>query len=396
MQKIGSKILIINIGSASKKYSVYDGMDQLIFFHFEKSGDGFLLTVKGEGRFEKDKVSLDDYNNSLEFLSNYLEENMSIEIDDFAALSFRVVAPGTYFLEHREITDEYFEKLKEAEEHSKLHLAPVIEEFEKSKKVFKEQKKFAISDSVYHKTKLETSKYYGISKELQDKYDYRRFGYHGISVESVIEKIKQNDNKLADRILICHLGGGVSFTAVKNGKSLDNSMGYSPLEGSMMATRSGNINFDLLQDLFEKEDLKTAEKRDEFLYKKSGLLGLSGISNDLRVLREETFKGNKDARFAVQTYIYNILKNIYEMVSVLKGVDIIVFTGTIGYRADFIRELVLDEMLWDGYQYDLQKNLHGAEDYNYFYINTPESSKKILVCETDEMEMMAKITLKMM
>lgn len=393
---MGFKILIINIGSASKKYSVYDGMDELIFFHFEKSGEEFLLTIKGSGRFEKDKASADDYSNSLEFLSNYLSENMSIDIDDFCALSFRIVAPGTYFLDHKEMTDEYLKELERARENSDLHLAPVLEEFKKAQKVFPEQKKFGISDSAFHKTKLETSKYYGISKEIQDKYDYRRFGYHGISVESVVEKIKNNEKKMPDRILVCHLGGGVSITPVKNGKSLDNSMGFSPLEGPMMATRSGNVDFPLIQDLFKRENITDHKMQDEFLFEKSGLLGLSGISNDLRVLKTETFKGNKDARFAVQTYIYNILKNIYQMISVLKGVDMIVFTGTIGYRADFIRELILDEMLWDGFEYDLDKNLHGAEDSDYFYINSPETEKKILVCETNEMETMAKITLKMM
>lgn len=396
MQKVGSKILIINIGSASKKYSVYDGMEELVFFHFEKSADEFLLTIKGKGRFEKDKISLDDYTNSLEFLGNYLSENMSIDIDDFSVLSFRIVAPGTYFLEHREIDDEYLEKLERARENSDLHLAPVIEELQKAKKVFSEQKKIGISDSAFHNTKLEVSKYYGISKSLQDKYDYKRFGYHGISVESVVEKVRNNEKNFPEKMLVCHLGGGVSFTAVKNGKSLDNTMGFSPLEGPMMATRSGNVDFTLLQDLFKKENINSTKEQDEFLFKKSGLLGLSQISNDLRVLKEETFKGNKDARFAVQTYIYNILKNIYQMISVLKGVDMIVFTGTIGYRADFIRELILDEMLWDGYEYDLDKNLHGAENFDYFYINTPDSSKKILICETDEMEQMAKITLKMM
>lgn len=392
---MGSKILIINIGSASKKYSVYDGMDELIFFHFEKSAKEYVLTVKGQGRFERDKVSASDYKNSLEFLSNYLLENLQIQIEDFCALSFRIVAPGTFFLKHREIDEEYKEKMKEAKSHSGLHLEPVLEELNKAEKIFKEQKKFGISDSAYHKTKLEESKYYGISKELQDKYDYQRFGYHGISVESVINKI-ENKGDLEKKIIVCHLGGGISVTALQNGKTLDNTMGFSPLEGPVMASRSGSIDFTLLQDLFEKEKITNPKKQDEFLFEKSGLLGLSGISGDLRVLKEETFKGNIDARFAIQVYVYNVSKQIAQMVNVLKGVDTLVFTGTVGYRADFMRELILDEIRWFGFGYDIEKNSGGDSNSNYFYINTSQSKVKVLVCETDEMEQMAKITLKMM
>jgi acetate kinase len=393
---MGSKILIINIGSASKKYSVYDGMDEVIFFHFEKSGEGFILSVKTEGKFEKDDISKEDYDNSLEFLSNYLLDNLNIEISDFSLLSFRIVAPGDYFLHHKEIDDGYLQQLENAKKNSELHLTPVLEELEKSQKIFSEQKKIGISDSAFHNTKLEVSKYYGISKDLQDKYNYKRFGYHGISVESVIDKIKSKQKTLPEKILVCHLGGGISITAVKNGKSLDNTMGFSPLEGPIMATRSGNVDFTLLQDLFKKQNINDSKLQDEFLFKKSGILGLSNISNDLRVLKEETFKGNKDARFAVQTYVYNILKYIYQMVSVLKGVDLLVFTGTIGHRADFIRELILDEMAWDGYKYDLDKNISVDSSSDYFYISASDSDKEILVCETDEMKTMAKISLKMM
>lgn len=395
MEILGSKILIINIGSASKKYSVFDGLEEIIFFHFEKSGSGFVLSIKGSNRFEKDKVSKDDYENSLEFLSNYLNDNLNIKIRDFQGLSFRIVASGSFFLSHREIDDEYLQELEKAKEHSSLHLEPVLEEFKKAKKIFKEQKKFGISDSAFHKTKLEESKYYGISKELQNKYDYKRFGFHGLSVESVVEKIKQK-NEDKEKIIICHLGGGISITALKNGKSLDNTMGFSPLEGPMMATRSGNVDFDLIQSLFEKEKIKKQDIQDEFLYEKSGLLGFSGISSDLRVLKTETFKGNKDARFTIQVYIYNIVKQIAQMISILKGVDLIVFTGTIGFRADFIRELILDEMKWLDIEYDIEKNITSDLNSDYFYINTSNSKVKILVCETDEMEIMAKNTLKIM
>lgn len=395
MQDIGSKILIINIGSASKKYSVCEGTEELVFFHFEKDGEKFLLNVKGKSKFEKDEISLNDYKNSLEFLLNYLYENLKIKLEDFYVLSFRIVAPGSYFLNHKEIDNEYIDKLCDAQKYAGLHIDPVIEEIKKAKKIFKNQKYFGVSDSAFHKNKLVESNYYGISKDLQDKYDYKRFGYHGISVESVIEKIKNIEGSAPEKILICHLGGGVSVTVLKNGKSIDNTMGFSPLEGPVMATRSGNIDFTLIKDLFQKEKIKDLQKQDEFLFEKSGLLGLSGISSDLRVLKRESFKGNKDAKFAVDVYVYNIVKQISQMIGVLKGIDLFVFTGTIGYRADFIRELILDEIKWHGFVYDIEKNSGNDINSDYFYINEQQSKIKILVCETDEMEMILKITLKL-
>jgi acetate kinase len=399
MKTLGSKILIINIGSASKKYSIYDGIDELVNFHFESENDHFVVTVKTENGFEKGTVSIEDYKNSLEFLNNYIDEQLNISIDDLHAVSFRVVAPGTYFTKDREIDDEFIEYLEKTKQFDELHIKPVLEEIEKVKKIYKEQRVFAISDSAFHSTKLEESKYYGLSKKLQDENDYKRFGYHGISVESVINRIKDAEGRqnIDDKkILVCHLGGGVSFTAVKDSRSLDNTMGFSPLEGPFMATRSGDIDDVLLMDLYKKENLKEDKDKIQYLFEKSGLLGLSDISGDLRVLRDESFKGNKDASFAIKTYVFNLVKNIMKMISVSKGVDTIVFTGTIGLRADFLRELIIEELRWFGLGFDLEKNQKNGIDSDYFYINSDDSSVKILVCGTDEMGNIAKRTSKLL
>jgi acetate kinase len=390
-------ILIVNIGSASKKYSLFDGVEEEMFFHFEKEGDNFLLTIKGKGKFEKTNISRDDYENSLEFLNNYFADELGVGEKDIIAVSFRVVSPGTYFTEDRKINDEYMDKLAEAEILDKLHISPVITEIKKTQKVFVDKELFAISDSAFHKNKLEEAKYYGISKKLQDEKDLKRFGYHGISVQSIWEKMKEKEDGLEDKkILVCHLGGGISFTALKNGKSLDNSMGFSPLEGPMMATRSGNLDDVLLEELFEVKNLKTRDEKIEFLSNQSGLLGLSGFSSDLRVLRDEVFKGNKDAQFSVKVYVYNLVKEITKMISVLKGVDILVFSGTIGYRADFMREAIIDELVWLGLKLDLDDNTSNNINSDYYYVNSHDSSAKILVCKTDEMTQMARNTLKIM
>ncbi len=394
---MGSKILVINIGSASKKYSVYDGIDELVFFHFEKNFNKFILSIKSQNGFEKDKINENDYDKSLEFVCNYLKENFNTEIDDFYVLSFRVVAPSSYFLEHREIDENYIKELNKVKSFANLHIEPVLEEIQKAKNIFSNQKFLGISDSAFFKNKLEESKYYGISKDLQDKYDMKRFGYHGISVESVLEKIKNKgdlDDKKNQKILICHLGGGISITGALGEKILDNSMGFSPLEGPVMATRSGNVDFSLLTELFKKVKMKNSDEQLKFLNEQSGILGLSGISSDLRVLKEEIFKGNPNAKFAIKVYLHNLLKEIGKMVAVLKGVDLFVFTGTIGFRSDFFRELVLENLRWLNLNFDLEKNAKGDINGDYFFIESFDSKVKILVCETDEMYAIVKITLK--
>lgn len=390
---MGSHILIVNIGSASKKYAIYDSMDEILFCHFEMGDKENLISIRTVDKFEKNSISSDDYKNSLEFLNNYAFENLKIDIEDILAVSFRVVSPGSFFLDNKEINDEYLEKLKKAEKFDEIHIKPIYEEIIHARKIFKNQKLFGISDSAFHKTKLEESKYYGISKKIQDENDYKRFGYHGISVQSVSEKIKENEQEMLKRVAVCHLGSGISITALMNGKSLDNTMGFSPLEGPIMSTRSGSVDPVLIFDLFNSE--KKNEKI-EFLFEESGLLGLSGISGDLRIIRQEVFKGNSDAKFTLKVYIFNILKKIAEMVSVLKGVDAIVFTGTIGFRSSFIRELILEDLRWLGLDFDLEKNANFDMNSDYFYIQSYDSKIKIIVCETDEMKEMNKITLKIM
>jgi len=309
-------------------------------------------------------------------------------------VAFRIVAPGTYFQKDRIIDEDFIENIKNVEKFDELHISPVIEEIKKVSKMYSEQKKIGVSDSAFHNTKKEESKYYGISKELQDTYDYKRFGYHGISVESVVEKIKEESSIENKKMIICHLGGGISITAINNGISLDNTMGFSPLEGPVMATRSGNVDEVLLMDLFREEKMLSDNEKIEFLFEKSGLLGLSGISSDLRILREESFKGNNDAKFAVRVYVFNIVKSILEMASVSKGVDMIVFTGTVGLRASFIRELILEELQWLGFYFDVEKNSDNSVNSDYFMIHSHDSKKEILVCGTDEMKMILKRTMR--
>jgi acetate kinase len=247
-----SNIIVINIGSASKKYSLYDGLEEIIFFHFEKLNGKEILSIKSDAVFSKDKISEIDYENSLEFLVNYLKEHLNINIDDILALSFRVVAPSSFFLEHREIDQNYLMQFEQVKESAGLHTLPVIDEIEKARKIFKDKKMFGISDSAFYKNKLEESKYYGVSKKLQDNLDLKRFGYHGISVESVINKMESVENINDKKILVCHLGGGISITPINNKKPLDNSMGFSPLEGPVMATRSGSLDYVFAKEFFEK------------------------------------------------------------------------------------------------------------------------------------------------
>lgn len=247
---------------------------------------------------------------------------------------------------------------------------------------------FAISDSSFHSTNPEHVKRYAISNSATEKIELYRYGYHGISVSSIVEKMK-SQNTLPAKMIVCHLGGGASLTAVLNGKSLENSMGYTPIEGILMSTRSGNIDAGAVLALMDYEDYDPSEMK-EILFNESGLKAVSEVSADTRDLIEQAEKGNKKAILALDMYIHSIKKYIGAYLAILGGLDAIVFTATVGERSYKIRERICShlEHLGISLDVDLNKKLNEHEGY----INTPGSDVSILIQKTDEMAEMARRT----
>lgn len=361
--------VIVNIGSASKKYALYRGGKEILRAHFEHEGEKSLVTIQGERK----SIRKIDFEESFAYM---LEQFGSIH-----AIGIRIVAPGEYFLEHRIIDDEYVKHLEEAAESAPLHIRPTLDEL---KKIFAHDLNVpvvGISDSVFHKDLPLVARTYAIDKEDSESLGIRRYGYHGISLASIVGKLSREG--LPDRVIVCHLGGGASITAIKHGKSADTSMGYTPLEGLVMATRAGDIDAGALIALAKKKQFSHGEL-ESYLNHSSGLLGISGTSNDIRILLEREAAGDKDAALALAVYVEKIKKYIGAYVAVLGGLDMLVFAGTVGERSSIIRERVCHGLGTFDILLDQENNTtlslgEGA-------IQSPDARVQVLVVKTDEMQ----------
>jgi acetate kinase len=383
------KTIIINNGSTSKKYAVYEGDNFVYSVHYEKTPTGYALNTNEDGDDKNDsteEISEKDFNAGFgHFVDLMLQKKIIESEDDIEKVAVRVVAPGAFFQQHKIVNKDYLEKLDDVAEISPLHIKPLQDEIDRVMDRISGVKIVAISDSAFHKTLSDVSKNYAIPKDLASELELYRYGYHGISVESVASQIN------SEKSIICHLGGGSSVTALKNGQSVDTSMGYSPLEGVAMSTRPGDIDPAVLLAIAEEKGFDNQEMQD-FLYTQCGLKGLSGISNDTRDIIDAALNGDKQANLALDFYAYNVSKHIASYVMTLGGLDTLVFTGTIGERSAEIRSRILKYLEVFGVIFDKSKNKLQIEGNGE--INTENSSVKIIIRHSDETAQMAKIAVK--
>lgn len=384
------KIIIVNSGSVSKKYALYEGEKLLLSAHFEVLPQEFQIHLKmGENYSRSERIKKDNFDHAFDYFVDLLiSKKIIIKESDIIAVAFRVVAPGLFFEKDQIIDKNYLIKLDEISENSLIHVKAMRDEMNQVIDRLPKNSHIAISDSSFHSTNPEYAKRYAVSNKLTQEIDLYRFGYHGISVSSVVENLKK-ENKLPEKIIVCHLGGGASVTAVLNGKSLENSMGYSPLEGIPMSTRSGNIDAGAVLAIMDYEDYDPSEMK-EILFHESGLQAVSEISSDTRDLIEQMEKGNKKAILALDMYIHSIKKYIGAYMTILGGLDLLVFTATVGERSYKIREKICQNLKHIGIELDsdLNKKLNEQEGY----INRPGSNVAILIKKTDEMAEMARRT----
>jgi acetate kinase len=269
-------------------------------------------------------------------------------------IAIRVVAPGAYFLEDHLIDDEFVARLEAAKRHAPLHIAATLDEVTLLKDQFRNVPAYGISDSAFHITKPDYAWNYGIRLEDADRFDIKRFGYHGLSVESVVRTLHKHE-KLPPRVVVCHLGSGASVTAVYHGKSFDTTMGYSPLEGLIMATRGGSMDLMAAQVLQKSLGLDEATF-EEYLNHQSGLLGISGVSSDIRSLLAHEADGHHYAGLALKTYVHAVLKGIGQMSAVMGGVDVLIFTGVVGERSFVMRERIVERLHYLDFMIDARSN----------------------------------------
>jgi acetate kinase len=385
-----SLILVVNPGSSSRKYALFASGQKRATVNFEFE-DG-KVTGKVEYNDQKYPASYDDTDLSkvCRYVLPLLHEYKIIsDTDNLTAIGIRVVAPVMRFTKDELITDEVEALLEAVQQKAPLHITTALSEIKQIKDYFPGTPLIAISDSAFHSTKQECAWYYGIDPEFAEKFGIKRYGYHGISVGSVVHYLSEQ-NKLAPKTIICHLGSGSSLTAVVDGKSVDTTMGYSPLEGLIMATRSGTI--DVSAALAIKRELQLSDDGlEEYLNKKSGLIGISGTSNDIRQLVASEEQGDDRARLALGLLVYRIQLEIGQMAASMGGVDGIVFTGTVGERSSIIRGRILDKLAYLGFTYDSGANDKAFEPSEPANIGLLDS-KPIVVALTDEAAEIARRT----
>lgn len=387
------KIIVVNSGSTSKKYALYHDDELQLSFHFEEHrGDPnkpFILNIKKEDSFCKDvAISGKDYEDAFGYAIDFLIDGSYLENkDEIDAVIFRIVAPGAYFASDRIINEEFLEKLDDIRERSPLHIEKMQSEFYQVSKKLNKTKMIGVSDSRFHKTMPKRATIYALPKEITSKYDIKRFGYHGISIAAIVDHIKEEKGQIPEKMIICHLGGGASITALKNGESIETSMGYSPLEGLPMSTRIGNIDIGAAIAMSELMDLDLSDLR-KMMYKDCGLRGISGTSDDIRTLLVSVENGDEDAELALDKYAYEVKKIIGAYSAILGGLDWLVLAGTVGERSAPMRKRICNGL--ESLGIDIDENLNAMTVNDPGFINKPNSTVPVEIIYTNEVKQMIK------
>lgn len=380
--------LIINPGSSSKKFALYSSRTLLLDAYVERIAEGYEMCTSLGG--EQQKCSLltkNEYNGSLgQFLDNVIERKMLTSYTDVTKVALRVVAPGTYFQSHRVIDEEYIHKLENLTKIAPLHIPHLIQEIVATKQLLPKALLVGVSDSAFHSSMPELTRRYSIPEADAEQFDIYHFGYHGLSVASVLGRADTVARTPLRKVIVCHIGSGVSVTAVQNGKSVDTSMGYAPGSGLLMGTRAGDVPTGAMLSLMQQKSLKPADAL-VYLQTNSGLKGLTGES-DIRILLERRAQGHAKATAAIDAFIYHLRKVIGGYIATLGGVDAIILTATAAERSPQLRQLLLESLAPLGIILDTDKN--DATISKEAVITTNQSPIKVLVIKTNEAEQILK------
>lgn len=391
------KILVLNSGSSSLKYQLFDMSDESVLAKglVERIGlEGSLLTHRPENR-EKQVINIDIPNHSLaiqlvlEALTNQ-EYGVITSMKEINAVGHRTVHGGSTFTESTLIDDKVIAEMEKLVSIAPLHNPPGILGIKACQKIMPDLPQVAVFDTAFHQTMPESSYIYGLPYEYFEKYGIRRYGFHGTSHRYVSQRVADIMGEPIEdlKIITCHLGNGSSIAAIDKGKVIDTTMGFTPLEGLMMGTRSGNVDPAIIKFIMEKENLSIKEV-DEVLNKKSGFLGVSGVSSDLRNVEEAAAAGNHRAQLAIDIFYQKIVRFIGAFAAIINGVDVIVFTAGIGENSPEMREAVCAKLEFLCLFLDPKaNNVRGQERE----ITRPGSKVKAFVIPTNEELMIARDT----
>ena len=363
------KILVLNCGSSSLKYQLIDMETEEVLASgkYERIGEKeAFITHKAQGKKVEIKKPAYDHKEAIEFTLAQLtnpEYKVIDSLDEVEAIGHRVVHGGEIFKESAVIDDKVIEQIDECSEFAPLHNPAAILGMEACKKVMPGKPMVAVFDTTFHQTMPKEKYVYPIPYEYYKKYGVRKYGAHGTSHMYVSQRLAEIENKNIEdlKIVTCHLGQGSSICAVDGGKSIDTSMGLTPLGGIPMVTRSGDLDPSVLTYLMKKENISAAEM-ENILNKKSGVAGISGLAPDFRVIELESYEDNERAKIAMESFKYAVASYIAKYAVAMNGIDYIVFTGGIGENQINIRKGICEKLTFMGVDVDADaNNMRGEE-----------------------------------
>ncbi|MGT2888567.1 acetate kinase [Streptococcus didelphis] len=382
-----SKTIAINAGSSSLKWQLYQMPEEKVLAQgiIERIGlKDSISTVKFDGNKEEEISDIPNHTEAVKILLNDLIHfNIISSYDEITGVGHRIVAGGEYFKESVLVNDQVVEQVEELSALAPLHNPGAVAGIRAFRNLLPDITSVCVFDTSFHTTMEKHTYLYPIPQKYYTDYKIRKYGAHGTSHKYVAQEAAKMLNRPLEelKLITAHIGNGVSITANRYGKSVDTSMGFTPLAGPMMGTRSGDIDPAIIPYIIANDpEMKDAADVVNMLNKKSGLGGVSGISSDMRDIEAGLEAGNQDAILAYEIFVDRIKKFIGQYFAVLNGADALVFTAGMGENAPLMRQDVIAGLSWFGIEIDPEKNVFGYRGD----ISTPDSKVKVLVISTDE------------
>lgn len=395
------KILVLNCGSSSIKYQLFDmSADENVLAKGLLERIGQSIGIVNHTPMGKDKIKYEtpipNHTAGIEIIINLLldkEVGVISSLSEIKAAGHRVAHGGEHFKNSVLINNDTLTEISNCIQLAPLHNPANLKGILAVEKLIPGLPQVAVFDTSFHQSMPDYAYIYGIPYEYYENFEIRRYGFHGTSHKFVAEKaanmIGKNINDL--KIISCHLGNGASITAIDRGVSIDNSMGFTPVEGLIMGTRCGDLDVGALLYIMEKENLDTKQAND-LVNKKSGVLGISGISSDMRDLENAAMQGNKRAKLALDVYAYKVKKYIGSYIAAMNGLDLLIFTGGIGENSIHMREQITSNMEYLGIKID--KNINDSIKGVDAIISTKDSKVFTIVATTNEELVIARDTMR--
>lgn len=383
------KILVLNCGSSSIKYQLFTMTNRSVIAKggIEKLGmkGSFLKHVRQDGQVVVFEGEILDHKIGVEYILGVLtsEKHGCLKnLEEIEAVGHRVVHGGEHFNSSVLLTEEVLEEVTKCIDIAPLHNPPNLKGIRAVEVLIPGIPQVGVFDTAFHQTMEPKAYMYGIPYALYKKYGIRRYGFHGTSHRYVTKRVCDllGVDYNTQKIISCHLGNGASVAAIKNGKSFDTSMGFTPIEGLIMGTRCGDLDVGVVTYIMEKEEIGIRSASTLF-NKHAGMLGISGVSSDMREIEMAKANGDERAELALDMYNYRVKKYIGSYIAAMGGLDILIMTGGIGENADTTREGICSELDFLGISLDYKKNKGFRSEG---IISTPDSKVKIVVVPTDE------------